>query len=178
MKELLTSASADENDVRNFLDHFFNTYLIAEDLQGASKNVDEAGLSYQLQQLHLGKAPAENVLRSFLLVDHGLANDLDHGTAADSGTHLLDAKLRKFESVQSAIQVVGWSEKETDNRSYLLKNAKSMGLGLMQQRRQHLRPPTYVAIFGFRDIPHDVLMLYVNRSSQQWKIERFYWLAF
>jgi hypothetical protein len=185
IRDVLRARRVDETDADYFLYQFLKKWIVDQAFPDASKDIDERGFGYQLMEMRVPKkqgASAEDMLRSWLVEDHGLVNARGHGilalSSAHPGTATSEEKaLVKFESVESAIQTVQWPDEKRTVRPYLLKRANQLGIGRNQLRHLHMGRPEYVGIFGFQRLDHDVLMVYIGKHGGGWKVDRVYWLA-
>jgi hypothetical protein len=185
IRDVLRTRPVDDTDADYFFYQFLKKWIVDREIPDASKYIDERGFHYQLMEMHVpvGQAArSEDMLRSWLVEDHGLVNALGHGILAVSSTHPAmtasskDA-LVKFESVESAIQTVQWPELKQADRPYLLRRAKQFGISRVQLRQLHMAQSEYVGVFGFQRLNHDVLMIYLGKHRGEWKIDRLFWLA-
>jgi hypothetical protein len=185
IREVLRTRRLDDTDADYFFYQFLKRWIVDREFPDASKYIDMRGFRYQLMEMHVFESQAarpEDMLRSWLIEDHGLVNASGHGILAVSSAHAAMAAssketLVKFESVERAIQTVQWPEVKQADRPYLLKRANKLGISRIELRHQHMGRPAYVGVFSFQRLNQDVLMVYIGKHGGEWKIDRLFWLA-
>jgi hypothetical protein len=185
IREVLRTRHSDDTDVDYFFYEFLKRWIVDQGFSDAGKHIDLRGFRYQMMEMHVPitqAASPEDMLRSWLVEDHGLVNARGHGIIAVSSAHPATAEssketLVKFESVESAIRTARWPEVKQTDRPYLLRKANQLGISRIQLRQQHVGWPEYIGVFSFQRLNHDVLMVYIGKHHGEWKVDRLLWLA-
>lgn len=185
LRQVFRATHVDVSEVDHVFYQFLKSWIVEGDLPGATRYINLRSLNYQLMEMRVPekqRATPEDMLKSWLVEDHGLVNARAHGILAESfalpaTAPSLKETLVKFESVENAIEAVQWPEVKQVDRPYLLRSAKQLGMSRIQLRHQHMGLATYIGIFGFKRLDHDVLMVYIGKHDGEWKVDRLFWLA-
>lgn len=141
------------------------------------------------------------LLATFVLPDHGFANDLGHGLESDDEIVRLlqsakDVRLKENRDSQTSIPALLYApsnaqltKQSSDSgpatplasaspgRSPFLISPLKKGLIQSHAIDAGVRGRTYAVLFGSHDTPHDLIFLVVGKMNRQWTIRRFYWIA-